>query len=251
MLDSYQEYIHNQLVDYFYENILPKYDDKSVFECICIEYFTLRFLRATNFKLSDAKTRLEESIEYRYKYRNVSLISNKSHEHIINTYNSFSKPFIYFDEKIKRVVMIHEFGKFASSYDSSKLTFDEFDYALCKSIESIEKLIYSSFENSKNPFPNLIIFADLSSLNSRAILNFKVIKHFSSILGLHFPELLIEIHMYNTPFIFKSIWKMLNPLLDSDTKKKINIHTSLSSSFLDKLDIRRNSQTEFFFQSFK
>jgi len=56
-----------------------------------------------------------------------------------------------------------------------------------------------------------------------------------SILEREFPERIHKIFMYDAPYIFDIIWKIVNPFIDPHTRKKVAFITGLDP-FLNEVD---------------
>ncbi|KAJ1908658.1 hypothetical protein IWQ60_011595 [Tieghemiomyces parasiticus] len=182
----------------------------------------LRFLRARKWNVDKALEMLITALRWRLEFK-VDQIILKGEAGIGSQIMHKGISFLHGTDKLARPVILTR----VCLHRKDDQTVEEMTQFLVWTIETIRLLLHP-------PVETVTIIFDLSDF-TMANMDFNFVKILIRCLEAYYPESLGSLLIYNAPWIFPGIWRMISPMLDAVVASKVQFITS-KKQFQDYID---------------
>jgi len=189
---------------------LPSIPDEGIRKhaSSCNDQMLLRFLRARRFSVDDAYNMLIEALKFRLSFQDmgVAAVTPSTVENEINS----GKSFFFSTDKHGRPVCVYKVRK----HIPSKTDVLEGQRFLIFMIEFGTTLL-------RYPTETVTLLFDMTDASSKNM-DMKSMKYMIRTLQNYYPESLGRVLVFNSTWFVHGIWKVVKPMLDSNTAAKVS-----------------------------
>jgi len=205
------------------------------------DYLLLRFLRARDFDLNKTYEMFSNCEKWRESIKIKDLCKNFEFPEEEEVHKLYPR-FYHKTDKYGRPIYIEQLGPLDLKKLFSVTTEDKM---INQHVYEYEKLIHTRFPACSNKagyhVETSCTIMDLKKVGLFQFAKaFSFIKSSSAIAQDYYPEMLGQMFIINAPMLFTSTWKLITPLLDPVTVKKIKILGSKYESEIFKVIDKEN-----------
>lgn len=209
-----------------FEALMEQVDEalKTTFQNIhqgCTRDAYLRFLTAREGNVANAHKMLVDSLTWRVENEIDDILAKP----IIPTelYRAIrDSQLIGMPGYTKEGLPIFAFGAGLSTYDKASVHYYVQSHIQINEYRDRVVLPAASKKNGKHISKSLKVL-DMTGLKLSALNQIKILTIISSIDDLNYPEKVVAYYIVNAPYIFSACWKVVKPLLQERTRKKVQV----------------------------
>ncbi|KAL5652136.1 hypothetical protein ACJX0J_037594, partial [Zea mays] len=197
---------------------------KKTFENVHQGYPTetlLRFLKAREWHVNKAHRMLEDSLNWRMQNEIDSILEKPIIP--VDLYRSIrDTQLIGLSGYSKEGIPVFAVGVGLSTYDKASVNY--YVQSHIQINEYRDRFILPTVTKKYGrPITTCIKVLDMTGLKLSALHQMKIVTAISTVDDLNYPEKTETYYIVNAPYIFSACWKVVKPLLQERTRKKVHV----------------------------
>ncbi|AQL04469.1 Sec14p-like phosphatidylinositol transfer family protein [Zea mays] len=183
----------------------------------------LRFLKAREWHVNKAHRMLEDSLNWRMQNEIDSILEKPIIP--VDLYRSIrDTQLIGLSGYSKEGIPVFAVGVGLSTYDKASVTVNYYVQSHIQINEYRDRFILPTVTKKYGrPITTCIKVLDMTGLKLSALHQMKIVTAISTVDDLNYPEKTETYYIVNAPYIFSACWKVVKPLLQERTRKKVHV----------------------------